>query len=60
MIVLGHPKYYPRFGFSSGMTRGLDAPFSGDAFMALELKDGVLEGVRGQVRYPPPFGIGDG
>lgn len=56
VIVLGHPDYYPRFGFSAALARELDAPFSGPAFMAMEFKDGVLsEG--GEVRYASAFGL---
>src|SRR5262249_36503294 len=34
-------------------------PFhGGEAWMALELEPGALEGVTGWVRYPPPFGAG--
>lgn len=57
VIVLGHPGYYPRFGFSADRARPLDAPFSGDAFMALELEQGALSGNGGRVVYPPPFGL---
>ena len=32
------------------------AVYSGPAFMAVELVPGALEGVEGEVRYPPPFG----
>ena len=56
VIVLGHPEYYPRFGFSARLAEPLHAPFSGPAFMALELVPGTLEGVEGDVVYPPPFG----
>jgi putative acetyltransferase len=55
VIVLGHPEFYPRFGFSAKLAEGLKAPFSGPAFMALEFVPGALEGVEGRVRYPPPF-----
>jgi putative acetyltransferase len=57
VIVLGHPHYYPRFGFSADKARALRAPFSGDAFMALELKPGVLEGRSPRVRYAAAFGL---
>jgi putative acetyltransferase len=56
VIVLGHPEFYPRFGFSAKMAEMLRSPFSGPAFMALELVPGALDGVEGEVRYPPPFG----
>jgi putative acetyltransferase len=56
IIVLGHPAYYPRFGFSSDLAVKLAAPFSGPAFMALELVPGAVAGVSGTVAYPPAFG----
>ena len=55
VVVLGHPEYYPRFGFSAKLAERLSAPSSGEAFMALELVPGALGGVEGEVRYPPPF-----
>ncbi|MFN7925822.1 MAG: N-acetyltransferase [Bryobacteraceae bacterium] len=57
VIVLGHPEYYPRFGFSVEAAAALDSPFPRHAFMALELVPGALDGVRGRVRYPPAFGL---
>jgi putative acetyltransferase len=58
VLVVGHPAYYPRFGFSHDLTRRLHSPFTGDAFMALELQPGALDGVAGDVRYPAAFGSG--
>ncbi len=57
VIVLGQPGFYPRFGFSVEMARSLDCPFgeAGDAWMALELVPGALQGVSGKVIYPPAF-----
>ena len=55
IIVLGHPDYYRRFGFSADLTRNLIAPFRGPAFMGLELSPGVLAGREGSVTYPPAF-----
>jgi putative acetyltransferase len=60
VFVLGHPDYYPRFGFSAELARPFKAPFSGDAFMALELVPGALQDENGLVTYPPAFGIGRG
>jgi hypothetical protein len=57
VLVLGHPGYYPRFGFSSDRARALASPFPVDAFMALELLPGALDGIRGTVRYPAAFGL---
>jgi putative acetyltransferase len=55
VIVVGHPEFYPRFGFSTKLAERLESRFSGPAFMAAELVPGALEGVEGEVRYPPPF-----
>lgn len=56
VIVLGHPEFYPRFGFSTNLTKNIESPYSGhEAFMAIELTPGALDGVRGRVEYPPPF-----
>jgi putative acetyltransferase len=57
VIVLGHPDYYPRFGFSSEKARFLESPFPPEAFMAMELNPGALDGIRGRVRYSAAFGV---
>jgi putative acetyltransferase len=57
VVVLGHPDFYPRFGFSARLAERLKAPFSGPSFMALELVPGALENVSGEVHYPPSFGL---
>ena len=56
VIVLGHPDYYPRFGFSAAPAKRLRAPFSGPPFMALELTPGALA-QGGRVHYPRAFGL---
>lgn len=56
VIVLGHPAYYPRFGFSPMLARLLDAPYAGPSFMALELKPGAVGTTRWTVTYPRAFG----
>jgi putative acetyltransferase len=56
IVVLGEPAYYGRFGFRSEIAARLRAPFSGPAFMALELAPSALaEG--GEVRYAAAFGV---
>ena len=57
VIVLGHPHYYPRFGFSSEKAKPLESPFPSEVFMAMELRPGALDGIRGSVVYPSAFGI---
>lgn len=55
VIVLGHPEFYPRFGFSAKLAEPLRSPYSGPAFMAVELVPDALRDIEGEVRYPPPF-----
>ena len=58
VVVLGHADYYPRFGFAARLAEPLHCPFhSGPALMALELVPGALQGVSGELQYPPPFHI---
>jgi putative acetyltransferase len=58
VVVLGHPHFYQKFGFSSELARPLESPFSGKpSFMAAELIRGALKGVTGKVRYASPFGL---
>jgi putative acetyltransferase len=58
VVVVGHPEFYPRFGFSAKLAANLECPFSGkDSFMALELVTGALAGLKGRLQYPLPFGV---
>lgn len=57
VIVVGHPAYYPRFGFEPASLHGITGPFSADAFMVMELVPKALRGVSGPVRYPAAFGV---
>lgn len=57
VIVLGHPTYYPRFGFTPASDFGLSSEFDvpAEVFMALELEPGSLRSSSGTVRYHPAF-----
>lgn len=57
VVVIGHPEYYPRFGFKPARGHGLEAPSEvpDAAFMVLELENGALDGVVGVVEFSPPF-----
>jgi len=56
VVVLGHPPYYPRFGFSPEAAAKLISPYAArPAFMALELKAGALKAPL-KVDYPKAFG----
>jgi len=56
-VLLGHPSYYPRFGFLPAHRFGLRCEFPSppDAFMAIELVPGGLEGEPAMVHYHPAF-----
>ena len=56
-VLLGHPSYYPRFGFLPAHRFGLRCEFPSppEAFMAIELAPGGLEGEPALVRYHPAF-----
>ena len=57
VVVLGHPDYYHRFGFSSsaGFAIGCDYQVAEDAFMVVELQAGFLRGASGTARYHAAF-----
>lgn len=56
-VVLGHPDYYPRFGFRPAAQFRLRCAFDApdEAFMALELTKGALHEANGTVAYHPLF-----
>jgi putative acetyltransferase len=56
-VVLGHPAYYPRFGFRSASERGITYRERevGDALQVMELQPGALNSVRGVVDVHPAF-----
>lgn len=57
VIVLGHEKYYPKFGFKPSVLWGIKPPFDvpEEVFMALELESGSLTKAAGTVIYPKEF-----
>jgi putative acetyltransferase len=58
VIVLGHPEYYPRFGFTPASRYGLSCQWDGipdEAFMVLILDEAVMAGVSGTARYRGEF-----
>ena len=57
VVVLGHPTYYPRFGFTPASSHGIGVTFEApdEALMALSLTADPLP--RGTVRYAPAFGM---
>ncbi|MEM6534057.1 MAG: N-acetyltransferase [Pseudomonadota bacterium] len=54
VFVLGHPEYYPKFGFSAVLAEPFTAPWQGPAFMAKQLGDTAPP--PGRLTYPAAFG----
>jgi len=60
VIVLGHPDYYPRFGFVPASLYGLISQWEGvpdEAFMVMIIDDDSMNGVHGVVRYRDEFDV---
>jgi len=57
VFLVGHPDYYPRFGFVPAKPKGVDCEFEvpEEAWMILELREGALAGRRGVVKFEPEF-----
>ena len=57
VVVLGHPGFYPRFGFIPAGSLGLrfHEPVPEEAFMLLELTPGTPIEANAVVRYHPEF-----
>lgn len=57
VVVLGHPDYYPRFGFVPASTYGIKCEYDvpDEVFMALELRPGALSKRSGVAKYQPEF-----
>jgi putative acetyltransferase len=57
VIVLGHPGFYPRFGFQRAGKWQIKSPFDApdEAFMARELIPGAFKDIHGTVKYPKEF-----
>jgi len=58
VIVLGHPEYYPRFGFTPASRHGITCQWQGvpdEAFMALVIDERAMDGVAGVALYRDEF-----
>lgn len=57
VVVLGHPDYYPRFGFSPSTRFGIRSEYDvpEEVFMVVELRSGFLNGVHGTIQYHSAF-----
>ena len=59
VVVLGHPNFYPKFGFILASEKGIKCPFEvpSEAFMVFEIKPGAMNNVQGTVQYPKVFSV---
>lgn len=60
VVVVGDPKYYPKFGFESSDRFGLRSEFKEvpkEAFLIKELVPGYLDGASGVIKYHPAFSL---
>ncbi len=57
VVLIGHPTYYPRFGFVPASRFGLKPAITvpDDVFMARLLRPDGLDGVEGQFSFPKAF-----
>jgi putative acetyltransferase len=57
VVVVGHPHYYPRFGFAPASTYAIRCEYDvpDEVFMIAELRTGALRGVSGLIRYDDAF-----
>ena len=57
VVVLGHPEYYPRFGFSPSIEFNIKSEYDvpDNVFMAQELKSGYLASASGVIKYHDVF-----
>lgn len=56
VFLIGHPSYYPRFGFKPAREHGFELKqfdVADDVFMVYEWTDDPA--IRGELRYPSPF-----
>jgi predicted N-acetyltransferase YhbS len=61
VVIMGHPNYYPRFGFKAASSFNLALPDGSapEPFMALELVDGYLGATGGKWHEDEVFEIDD-
>jgi len=57
VVVLGHPEYYPRFGFVPASRYGIRSTYEvpDEAFMIMVFRGEVLRACTGTVRYQAEF-----
>lgn len=57
VVILGHPNYYPKFGFIPSVKFGIKSEYEvpDEVFMILELVQGSLKNHKGIIKYHEAF-----
>lgn len=58
ILLIGHPSYYPRFGFQPARKYGLELKqfkVPDEVFMVFEVKAEALQKIKGELKYPKAF-----
>lgn len=58
VLLIGHPDYYPKFGFEPARPYGLELTqfnVPDEVFMVCEVQSGSLNQIKGELIYPPAF-----
>jgi len=57
VVVLGHPDYYPRFGFVPASNFNIRSEYNvpDEVFMLKELLESALRGIKGTIQYHAKF-----
>jgi len=58
VLLIGHPSYYPKFGFKPARKYDLELrqfEVPDEVFMVCELKEDVLNNIKGELKYPSAF-----
>jgi putative acetyltransferase len=58
VLLIGHPSYYPKFGFTPARAFGLELKqfeVPDEVFQVYELQEGQLGDIKGELRYPEAF-----
>ena len=57
IVLIGHQDYYPKFGYQLAKKFGISYPFDVPEFnsFVLELREGALKGITGEVVYAKEF-----
>lgn len=56
VVVVGDPRYYSRFGFSTELGEQYPSVYSGSSYMAIHIGEGTKVAA-GHVGYPDAFGL---